>query len=219
MRSILVYSRRAARMTCSMPIGVSSLGRQEGGGERDVADVAAGNLEAREPREIDPLQLGLGREHALPDAAPMCRVGEGEVDDETQPPHEGGIERGLAVGRQNREPAKILHPLQQIVDLDIGVAVVAVLDLGALAEQRVGLVEEQDDAAALGGGEDAAQIALGLADIFADDAGEIDAVEIEPQTGCASTSAAMVLPVPLGPANSALMPRPRLSFAPKPQSR
>ena len=37
-----------------------------------------------------------------------------------------------------------LHPLQQVAHLDIGVAVVALLHLGALAEQRVRLVEEQD---------------------------------------------------------------------------
>ena len=34
----------------------------------------------------------------------------------------------------------------------------------------------------------------------------------------AMTSAAMVLPVPLSPANSALMPRPRFIRARKPQS-
>ena len=91
------------------------------------------------------------------------------------------VERRFAVGRQDRQAAEILHALQQVIHFDIGVAVVAVLDLRALAEQGIGLVEEQDRAAALGGREDAAQVALGLADIFADDAGEIDAIEIEPQ--------------------------------------
>ena len=47
-------------------------------------------------------------------------------------------------------PRKVLHPLQQVIHLDVGVAVVAVLDLRALAEQGIGLVEEQDRAAALG---------------------------------------------------------------------
>ena len=41
-------------------------------------------------------------------------------------------------------PVVLLHPLQQVGDLDVGVAVVGVAHLGALAEQRVGLVEEQD---------------------------------------------------------------------------
>src|SRR5687768_8618056 len=39
------------------------------------------------------------------------------------------------------------HRLQQVVHLNVGVAVVAVLDLAALAEQRVGLVEEHDRSA------------------------------------------------------------------------
>ncbi len=57
----------------------------------------------------------------------------------------------------------------------------AVLDLAALAEERVGLVEEEDRAAILGGIEEAAQVLLRLADIFADHRREVDAVEIEAQ--------------------------------------
>ena len=86
------------------------------------------------------------------------------------------------VGRQDRQAAVGLHPLQQVVDLDVGVAVVAVLDLAALAEQRVGLVEEQDRAAALSAASNsAAQVLLGLADVLADHGGQVDAVEVEPQ--------------------------------------
>ena len=44
-------------------------------------------------------------------------------------------------------PVELLHALEQVVDLDVGEAVVGVLDLGALAEQGVRLVEE--DAATL----------------------------------------------------------------------
>ena len=118
----------------------------------------------------------------------------------------------MLVARIARPPIG-LHPLQQVIDLDVGIAVVAVLDLAALAEQRVRLVEEQDRAAVLGRVEQPAQILLGLADIFADHRGEIDAVEIAGARWLASTSAAIVLPVPLSPANSALMPRPRLIFS------
>ena len=87
----------------------------------------------------------------------------------------------MHVGGEDRQPAIGLHALQQVVDLDIGVAVVAVLHLAALAEQRVGLVEEQDRAAVLGRVEQPAQVLLGLADVFADHGGEIDAVEVQPQ--------------------------------------
>ena len=74
----------------------------------------------------------------------------------------------LHVRREDRQAAVGLHALQQVADLDVRVAVVAVLDLGALAEQRVGLVEEQHRAARLGGVEDAPQVLLGLADVLAD---------------------------------------------------
>src|SRR5260221_560450 len=41
-----------------------------------------------------------------------------------------------------REPAVTLHPLQQVAYLDVGIAVVTVLHFAALAEQRVGFIEE-----------------------------------------------------------------------------
>ena len=96
----------------------------------------------------------------------LRRVGEREVDQEAQPAQEGAVEGGLPVGGQDGQAAVVLHALQQVVDLDVGVAVVAVLDLGALAEQRVGLVEEEDRAAPLGRVEDRAQVLLGLADVL-----------------------------------------------------
>ena len=55
-------------------------------------------------------------------------------------------------------------------DFDVRVAVVAVVHLTALAEQRVRLVEQQHRPALLGGVEHAAQVLLGLADVFADHA-------------------------------------------------
>src|SRR5262249_13073334 len=51
----------------------------------------------------------------------------------------------------------------------------------ALAEEGVGLVEEQDGAALLGAVEDVAEILLRLADVLADDAGQVDAIEVELQ--------------------------------------
>ena len=47
------------------------------------------------------------------------------------------------VRRQDGQPVVGLHALQQVVDLHVGEPVVRLPDLGALAEQGVGLVEEQ----------------------------------------------------------------------------
>ena len=71
--------------------------------------------------------------------------------------------------------------MQQVVDLDVGVAVVAVFHFAALAEEGVGFVEEEDCPAVFGGVKNAAQILFGFADVLADDARQIDAIEVEVQ--------------------------------------
>ena len=65
-----------------------------------------------------------------------------------------------------------------------------------------------------GRGEYASQVFLGFADILADHRDQIDLVEIQMEL-LANASAAMVLPVPLPPANNAPIPRPR-EFSAKP---
>ena len=159
----------------------AGLGGQEGGVERDVVDAAAGQVEPGQPVEVQSRGRRLRRKHLLPDRLALRRTGEREFTMKRSRRMKAGVERALHVGGEDRQAAIGLHALQQVVDLDVGVAVVAVLDLAALAEQRVGLVEEQDRAAVLGGVEQAAQVLLGLADVLADHRRQIDAVEIEPQ--------------------------------------
>ena len=114
-------------------------------------------------------------------AARWATSGKREMHDETDAPHEGGVERLPEVRGQDRETAIGLHARQQVTDLDVGVTVVAVRHLAAFAEQGVGFVEQQDRAALLGRVEDPPQVLLGLADVLADHATQIDAVEIERQ--------------------------------------
>ena len=96
------------------------------------------------------------REGPPPDLArAAARVRERELDHEAQPAQERAVDVRAQVRGQDREPAVGLHPLQQVGDLEVRVAVVAVLHLAALAEQRVGLVEQQHRAARLGGVEHA----------------------------------------------------------------
>jgi hypothetical protein len=58
---------------------------------------------------------------------------------------------------------------------------VRIVDRGALAEQGVGLVEQQDRVGVLGGGEHAVQVLLGLTDVLADHPGQVDPVQVEAQ--------------------------------------
>ena len=59
---------------------------------------------------------------------------------------EGLVDVVPPVGGQDGDAVEGLDALEQEGDLLVGVAVVGVLGLAALAEQRVGLVEEQDPA-------------------------------------------------------------------------
>ena len=77
----------------------------------------------------------------------LLRIGKGERHDEANPAEEGGIQRLLHVGGQDRQPAVGLHPLKKIIDFDIGVPVMAVFYFAALPEQRISLVKEKDSAA------------------------------------------------------------------------
>ena len=70
--------------------------------------------------------------------------GKGNLDDEAHATHECLVDVLAQIGGEYRDALVLLHLLQQVGDLDVGVAVVRILHVGALAEQRVGLVEEQN---------------------------------------------------------------------------
>ena len=72
------------------------------------------------------------------DLGAMRGVGKWELHDETQAAQKCLVERAAMIGRQDREAAVRFHPLQQVTDLDICVAIVTVFDFGPLAEQCVG---------------------------------------------------------------------------------
>ena len=123
-----------------------------------------------------------GRERAAPHRprAPR-RPGRGTRRRRAAGAVKAGSSAAAGVGGQDRQPAERLHPLQQVADLEVGVAVVAVAHLGALAEQRVRLVEQQHRAAVLGGVEQPREVLLGLADVLAHHLAEVDHDEVEAQ--------------------------------------
>ena len=105
----------------------------------------AGQLElAGEEGEIERREIDGRREHLPPDALALDCAGQRKLHHIAQPAGERLVEILAPVGGEDREAVEPLHALQQVADLDVGEAVVRVLDLGALAEQRVRLVEEQD---------------------------------------------------------------------------
>ena len=66
------------------------------------------------------------RDRLLPDAQPIGGRGPREVDVEAQPSGEGGIDILGMIGGQDREAGELLHALEQVGDLDVGVAVVRI---------------------------------------------------------------------------------------------
>ena len=82
---------------------------------------------------------------------------------------------------KDRKTSGALDSFQKIVDLDVGVTVVAIIDLGAFAKKRVRFVEKKDCATRFCRIEDSTYILLRLADVFAHHVAQIDAVEVHPQ--------------------------------------
>jgi|SRR5271169_5617995 len=70
------------------------------------------------------------------------------------------------VGGDDYHTAKRFQLLQQVIDFDVRVAIVAILYFGSFTKQGVRFVEEKDCAAGLGGVEDALKILCGLANIL-----------------------------------------------------
>ena len=89
---------------------------------------------------------------------------------ETKPPQQRLVELTALIHRQNRETAEILGSLEEIIDLDVGVAVVAVLHLGASTKKRFSSVEQEDRAGCLRSIERSTNVFLRLTNVFAHDA-------------------------------------------------
>jgi len=100
------------------------------------------------------------------------------ADDEMKAPQGRIVQTPLALGGEDHKAFETFDSLEKIVNHHIGVAVVAILDLGAFAKKCVRFVEQKDRATLLCRIEDAPQVLLCLADVFVDDAAQIDAVQV-----------------------------------------
>ena len=96
-------------------------------------------------------------------------------------PHKGGVDVANQVGGHDTHTVMFLHLLEQIGHLHIGVAVVGVLHLAALAEDGVAFVEEEHTVGPLGLGKYRLEVFLRFTDILADDLGDVDLVHLHIQ--------------------------------------
>src|SRR6266511_1904335 len=126
------------------------VGGEQCGGTGGGDDAGASQLQGGQR-----LQVHVGgerrgrREGRLPEPEPVGAARAGKVHDDGEPPGERRIDVLAEVARENRETVEVLQALQQESDLEVGPPVGTVLDLAALAEQRVRLVEEQHGVARL----------------------------------------------------------------------
>ena len=133
-------------------------------------------------------------------------------------PHERGVEVPLAVGGQHGQAVELLHPLEHVVDLDVRVPVVRVTDLGPLAEQRVRLVEQQQRPGLRSQASNTSRRCFSVSPMYLLTTPARSTRYRSSPSERARTCAAIVLPVPLGPANRAVVPRPSEVSREKPQS-
>src|SRR5258708_14088534 len=117
---------------------------QECRAESDVTDAASSDVQASEEVVVQGIFFGLSRECGLPYPNAIGRRREGEVHKKTQAPKESLVQQRFSIRCKYRKTAIVFHALQQIVDLNIGVTVLAVAHFASLAEKRIGLVEKQN---------------------------------------------------------------------------
>jgi hypothetical protein len=73
------------------------------------------------------------------------------------------------LGRQDRRARAAFGPLQQVVRVLTGVAVVRIAHVGAFAEERLGFVELQCRTGLFGARQHRAEVLLRFPDVLADD--------------------------------------------------
>ena len=121
------------------------------------------------------------RQMSLPDQPAFGRFWRGKVDDDIQATREGGINAIARIGGDEHNAFVVFEALQEIIGLQIGIAVVGVAHLGPIGHQRIALVQQQHHVKFLGTRKHLVQVALGLADVFIHDRSQVHAVEVHLQ--------------------------------------
>src|SRR6266566_4742070 len=114
-----------------------------------------------------------------PNLLPRVFIGKRKFQDVVEAPQTGLINVFLKIGREHDQSLILLHSLQQKIDLDVGVAIMGILDLCAFAEQGIALIKEQEALAEFGFAKNLAEPALSFSNVFADHRGEINLKKVE----------------------------------------
>lgn len=82
------------------------------------------------------------------------------------------------ISRHDHDPGEVFQPLKEIGDFIVGIAVAGVINVQLYVEKRIDFIEERGDIAGLRHSKTAIQVLLYRADVLADNAGQIDSVQI-----------------------------------------
>ena len=166
------------------------------------------------------LAVGVARalEGEPPQPLALARARRREVDDEAEPADERGVEVPLAVRGQDGDAVELLHPLEHVVDLDVRVPVVGVASPGSAC--RTARPPRRTAAApgARSHASNSSRRCFSVSPMYLLTTPARSTRYRSSPSERARTCAAIVLPVPLGPANSAVVPRPSEVSREKPQS-
>ena len=148
--------------------------------ESSVSDLAAGKFAAaRYFAQKFFAHFARLWEMQTPQSPALFGVGRMKFDRHIHAPLEGAVDAPDPRIRGDEENSFVtLESLEKKVCLEIRVTVVRVLHIGALAEQGVAFIEEQDHIEFLRCFKDAIQIFLRLADVFVHHGREIEPVKI-----------------------------------------
>jgi len=97
-------------------------------------------------------------------------------DYEMKPSQQPFVDPGAIAGGEDCEAGIFLTSPQEIIDFNVGIAVVAIFHVSAFAKKSTRFIKKQDRMTILRRIESTAEILLGLANIFRDDSIQIDPV-------------------------------------------
>ena len=93
-----------------------------------------------------------------------------------KPSQQRFVDLGAIAGGEDCEAGIFLASPQQIIDFNVGIAVVPIFHVSAFAKKSIRLIKKHDRVTILRRIENTADIFLGLANVFRDDRIQIDPV-------------------------------------------
>lgn len=118
---------------------------EEGCGTGGADNGSAGHVQPGQGFQIDVrIQWRGSGQRAFPDTQALRNAGFWEMNDHLKAANKSVVDLILDIAGENDETRGRFQALEQVTDFQIGVAIGAVLNFGALAEERFRFIEKED---------------------------------------------------------------------------